>query len=259
MAKKIKNFVYELQLQNLDKLKNKAATKQIVFNNIIQKFACEEVIGSEVYGNVNIQVSVKIKKTFSDDPDEDEKEAPTVYANTLVINQELINDRAININLLPNTFEVIPVTFDDTALSNQLQLVLVINCHSNRYITDPFSKFYLAVTPELIQKMVSSQIIESKAMIKFKFISQSKQARTDKMDKQTKTIFCNAGESKKLDEIQFQAYDYRDILAIQIYNDNSLTDSTVQRLCNLIVLPVKKTILQQNVNITTDASRLLDE
>lgn len=90
---------------------------------------------------------------------------------------------SINVGLLPNSFETVHIEFEDTAISYPLNIYLIVNCITNRFIEDPHSKVYLALTPDLIQKMVQSSIIESKAMIKFKFISYAKQARDEKMDK----------------------------------------------------------------------------
>ena len=94
VEKRIKNFVYELQIYDLEKVKMEAISKQIIFNPKMIKYATENVIGCEFYRSGDLRLRIVIKRLFSDDPDENPGDIPLSYDKIVFINtarDEMIN------------------------------------------------------------------------------------------------------------------------------------------------------------------------
>lgn len=92
--------------------------------------------------------------------------------------------------------------------------------------------------------MVTSEIIDAKSMLNFRLTSHCKEARHEKKHKQEQKYYC-AMNKKQCDELEFMAYDFLDSLAIEIFIDDQMTDTAIARLGNLVVMPLKFILDQQ--------------
>ena len=58
--------------------------------------------------------------------------------------------------------------------------------------------------------------------------------------------------------LDFVSFDHRDNFVIEIYNDNTLNDSAIERISNLIILPIYKSKSDPDIKVLNDKNLKID-
>ena len=123
-----------------------------------------------------------------------------------------------------NSYKFFNLSFFESNLGCNLELQLQIQFRSNPFISDPVGKMTIAMTPNLEKLMVSSDILDPQAELKFKVTSHRGDIKTVK-NRNKNYYLC--GTTKKQDPpnkinkvMEFTTFDVRDNLIIQILSNH---------------------------------------
>lgn len=95
-------------------------------------------------------------------------------------NPKFSKDEILEIKLNMNSYSLVPISFYESAISQNLELELCISFRSNRYVNDPEARIYMSLTTDLEKKMTSSGILDAKATLAFKLTSNNAKAKAQK-------------------------------------------------------------------------------
>ena len=59
--------------------------------------------------------------------------------------------------------------------------------------------------------------------------------------------------------LEFVSFDHRDNFTIEIYNDNTLNDSAIERVSSLIILPIYKSHSDPDIKVANDKNVKIDK
>ncbi|KRX09537.1 hypothetical protein PPERSA_12280 [Pseudocohnilembus persalinus] len=233
-AKKLSNYVYQLQIEDLEqdinpKKQKNFIKKQVIFDNSINKYTSELIEKAEFLKEGNalndnslvLKLNLVLKRLYSDDVDQDEQEP------------EIVWEKRDSLNL-------------------NLSLNLQISMKQNPFINNPNSKIFIAFSQEMEQLMQSTQILEKSSQIKLTYSTLSREAQKEKMSKQKQIHYCGGSKKNKnnkgINEVEFQGYHNTDYILVEIDNGNNQVETGMIKLNNLVLLPAEKELINSHQN-----------